>query len=273
VNQVVRTIPVGAGPRAVTAQPGGEDVLVVNSASNSLSIISGADLSVRKTVTSLLGPEAWDIASTARYQGSATDPGTFTYFAYITNRAGNSFSIFESGPTTPTMLGPDDVRAIVTDGPLGPLSQCQGLMSDHLPVRPGVWVTSPGNRSMVRMRLTAFGPPQTPQFPNPAAGARTFEITQQVDPLDPQNPLGIEPVDVCLADNIFLCFNGAAQNHKNNLRFYSPNNPIDFLGRRARLYVANRASGTVSVLDAETLLNTGEIPVPGVTLVTGFHAK
>lgn len=272
-HQIVKTIPVGLGPRGISAQPGGEDILVVNSAGNSLSVISGADLSVRKTVSSLLGPEPWDIASTARYQGSFTNPGTGTYFAYITNRAGNSFSIFESGPTTPTMLGPDDVRAIISSGPLGPILQPQGLMSDHLPVNPGVYVTSPGNRSMVHMQITAFGPPQTPQFPNPAAGARTFEITQQIDPLGSQNPLGVEPVDVCFADNDFLCFLGTAQNHKNNLRFYSPINPIDFLGPRSRLYVANRGSGTVTVLDSQTLLRTAEIPVQGVSIVTGFHSK
>src|SRR5262249_23434401 len=98
VNTVVRTIHVGLGPRGVTVQPGNEDVLVVNSIDNSMSIINASDYTVRKTVTSLLGPEAWDVSSTYRYVGSATNPGTGTYFAYITNRAGNSFSIFESGP-------------------------------------------------------------------------------------------------------------------------------------------------------------------------------
>jgi len=267
-NQITKTIQVGRGPRGVTAQPDGEDVLVVNSSENSLSVISTADLTVRKTVSSLLGPEAWDIASTYRYFGTVFQPGTGTYFAYITNRGGNSFSIFESGPTTPTLLGPDDVRAVITSGPLGPLSLPQGLQTDHFPINPGVFVTSPGNRSLVHMQITAFGPPPTPNFPNPAAGARTFEITQQVDPFDPMNPLGIEPVDVCLADNAFLCFQGTAQNHKNNLRFW-PN--FDMLGRRVRLYVANRGSGTVTVLDATTLLRMTEISVPGVSVLSAFY--
>ena len=59
---------------------------------------------VRKMVLTGIGPDPTDIAATARLYLSTT-----TYFAFITNRGGNSVSVFESGPNWPIVTGPDDV--------------------------------------------------------------------------------------------------------------------------------------------------------------------
>jgi YVTN family beta-propeller protein len=218
---------------------------------------------VRKTVATLIGPDATDISST--YRMPAFPFGTGTYFAFIANRGGNNVAIFESGPSQPTFLGPDDVNIVLTEGPLGPINGPVAVADDRT-FNPGCYFIAADNRTVGRTQLTFFAAPPLPNFPSQGA-LREFRVTSQSDPLDPFKPIGVAPTDICIGDNIFLCqlqLSAPAVNVK-------AATTSGMHGVARRLYVANAGDGTVSVLDATNLLNIGTIPIPGVRLVSTFY--
>ncbi len=267
LHQVVREVPVGLGPRQVTYQPDGEDILVCNQTGNSVTVLDAASLRVRKTLGSLIGPTPWDITST--YRGS-----TGTYFAFITNRDGNSVSVFESGPSTPLFFGPDDVVATFSEGPVAPFESPLGIISNKslrlgYPVfdAPGCIFVCNGNRSLAEIQLTAFQGPPLPNFPSPGE-LRTFRTVLQTDPLSPNNPIGLGPVDLATNDNFGACIYFTTSNTKAWHRFQPPN--PNLLNECNKIYVANRASGTVSVVNRNSGLLQQVIDIPGVSLLEGF---
>jgi YVTN family beta-propeller protein len=246
-HQVIGTIPVGQGPRGIACQPDNEDVIVVNSLSRSLSIISlSENMRVRKTIVNdLLGPEPWEVAITYRLPGPPffIRPGvvgSFTYFAYITNRAGNSVSIFESGPSFPTMFGPDDMRSRIDDLPESPIRQPLGISWDF---REGAWFVNNGDGTVARVDLTFSDLPPNPYFPNPRPN-RLFGIVQRTA------SLGSGATDIAMTSSIFPC-TGAL--------------PLALSG-----YVAVPGSGQVVQFDATNATILKRIPVGNVTTVTTF---
>jgi hypothetical protein len=105
----LKRVKVGSGPRAVAANPDGEDVLVCNYSANTVSILSQSSGNVRKTLTSngILRP--YDVAVGMREStlGPAFQSGT--YHAYISNFGGNNVLIFESGPDGLAGIGYDNI--------------------------------------------------------------------------------------------------------------------------------------------------------------------
>jgi len=268
-HQVIREVPVGLGPKALTVQPDTEDILVCNQIGNSVSIVKYSTFAVRKTLATLIGPTPWDITST--YRGS-----TATYFAFITNRDGGNVSVFESGPSTPTFLGPDDVVTVISEGPVASFDIPMGIVSNKslraagIPVldAPGCLFVCNGNRSLAEIQLTAFQPPPLPNFPSPGE-LRTFSVVLQTDPTVPgDNPIGLSPTDIALNDNINSCFYLTASNTKAWHRFPPTIPPL--LNNCNKVLVANTASGTVSVINRRNGLLIKTIPVPGVNLLEGF---
>jgi len=104
-HQVIQETKVGQGPSAMAWQPEGEDLLVVNSRSNSLSIIGGSDLAVRKTLINQINRPI-DIVCTLRPVGVGWN--IQIYHAYILSQSGQ-ISIYESGPDGPNGIGFDNV--------------------------------------------------------------------------------------------------------------------------------------------------------------------
>ena len=85
---------VGNRPRGIAWETLNEDILVCNEIENSVSVLSAANLEVRKVVSSQLNLP-FDVAITPRqlcwgYQRNV-------YFAYILNRNGQ-VAVFERGP-------------------------------------------------------------------------------------------------------------------------------------------------------------------------------
>jgi hypothetical protein len=110
----LKRVKVGSGPRAVAANPDGEDVLVCNYAGNTISILSQSSGNVRKTLTSngLLRP--YDVAVGMREYTGGPAFQSGTYHAYISNFGGNNVLIYESGPDGIAGLGYDNIIGDVT---------------------------------------------------------------------------------------------------------------------------------------------------------------
>ncbi|MFN0007755.1 MAG: YncE family protein [Planctomycetota bacterium] len=135
-HQVVQETIVGNRPRGVAWDPSNEDILVCNENENTMSIISAASLTVRKTVRSQLnGP--FDVAITPRQLAWGFNRNV--YFAYVLNRSGR-VAIFESGPNTVNGWGYDDIIGIAPSTFLNP----KAIQPDHVDLRSGVWIAHEG---------------------------------------------------------------------------------------------------------------------------------
>lgn len=245
---------VGRGPRAIAAQPDGEDVVVLNTFDDTLSLLSPANgYEVRKVVASSVGPDAYDVAVTARAAAYPAGPGT--WFAYVTNRSSDSISIFESGPSFPIFLGPDDILTVLQDSNGFPIRRPTGMQTDLVTgyAGEGMWYVNSEDGSVGHIGLQAIGPPPSPYFPSPSP-TRVFATLSRVP------GLGVGASDLALADNVQLC---------------SPLGPIGNLRRdvgqlRApvRGYVV--VDDAIAVFDARHGLDTGiRIPVPGIRTLAG----
>lgn len=131
-HQVVATTQVGDAPCGIAWEAGGEDVLVCNEGSSSVSILSAATLTVRKTVRrGLEGPFA--VATTQRQAGFGH--GRNVYFAYVLDRAGR-VSLFESGPSGVNGWGYDDVVLRTSFA----FPRAKAIQADPLRLESGVWI-------------------------------------------------------------------------------------------------------------------------------------
>jgi len=108
-HSVVKTVPVGAGPSGIAWEPGNEDILVCNTLSNSVSVISTAGLAVRKTLSNQLASPI-DVAITPRQLGIGMQ--RYVYFAYVLN-ANGTVSVFESGPDGVNGWGYDEIIGVL----------------------------------------------------------------------------------------------------------------------------------------------------------------
>ncbi|MBI3847944.1 MAG: Ig-like domain-containing protein [Planctomycetes bacterium] len=259
-HQVIRSIPVGSGPRGIAAQPDGEDVIVCNSLGNSLSIISLMNgFTVRKTVSSnLIGPDPYDVCCTYRLP-SFVFGGSQTYFGYVTNRAGNSISIFESGPDFPLLIGPDDVRTRVDDSPTAHIRRPNGVSWD---TRQGAWYVNNEDGTVGHMDLVFIGPPPNPYFPNPAPN-RVFQV-RTVTP-----PFGLGASDITLGNNYTLC------NCITNTKTYIQCQGAVNISPPVRAYIAMQGTGEVLVFDPSSpdLNPLARIPAGGPTIVTTYFEQ
>jgi hypothetical protein len=107
-HQVVKTTPVGRGPRGLEWDPGNEDILVCNENESSLSIISAFTFNVRKTVFSHLN-QPFDVVISQRQAGFGYLRNV--YFGWVLNRNGD-LTIFESGPNGVNGWGYDDTIGV-----------------------------------------------------------------------------------------------------------------------------------------------------------------
>ena len=110
----IKRIKVGTGPRAVSCDPDGEDVFVLNYAANSISILNQTTGNVRKTLISNGIDRPYDMAVGMREYvgGPAFQSGT--YHGYVSNFGGDNVLVYESGPSGLAGIGFDNIIAGVT---------------------------------------------------------------------------------------------------------------------------------------------------------------
>jgi len=134
-NIIAETI-VGHRPRGIAWEPRDEDILVCNEADSSVSVISAAALTVRKTVSSQLdGP--FDVVITPRQLCWGFQRQV--YFGWVLNRSGR-LAIYESGPNTVNGWGYDNIIGIANQTFTLPKT----MQPDHVDLRGGVWIVHEG---------------------------------------------------------------------------------------------------------------------------------
>ncbi|HVS08997.1 MAG TPA: hypothetical protein VMS76_03915, partial [Planctomycetota bacterium] len=107
-HQVLKTVPVGQGPRGIAWDPGNEDILVCNELDDTLSVISAKSLQVRKVAKAHLD-RPFDVCITQRQYGFGYNRNV--YFGWILNRNGD-LTLFESGPNGINGWGYDDTIGV-----------------------------------------------------------------------------------------------------------------------------------------------------------------
>jgi hypothetical protein len=135
-HQVVHETVVGTLPRGLAWDPLNEDILVCNEIESTVSILSAANLEVRKVVSSQLNLP-FDVAITPRQLCWGFN--RYVYFGYILNRNG-SVAMFESGPNTVNGWGYDNVIGIATSTFQNP----KAIQPDPDDLRSAVWIAHEG---------------------------------------------------------------------------------------------------------------------------------
>jgi hypothetical protein len=104
-HQVIKTTTVGSGPTGIAWEPGNEDIFVCNQGEDTVSVISGFTLEVRKVLRNQIARPI-DVALTPRQGAFGFLRGV--YFGYILNQNGR-VAFFESGPDGVNGFGFDDI--------------------------------------------------------------------------------------------------------------------------------------------------------------------
>lgn len=104
-HQIIRITPVGTGPTGIAWESANEDIFVCNQGEGTVSIISGFDLKVRKTLRNQISRPI-EVSLTPRQTTFGFARGV--YFGYILNQGG-TIAVFESGPDGLNGIGFDNV--------------------------------------------------------------------------------------------------------------------------------------------------------------------
>ncbi|HHI79064.1 MAG TPA: YncE family protein [Planctomycetes bacterium] len=277
-HQIISEAKVGRGPTGIAWQPEGEDVLVVNSLDDSMSIIGGADLKVRKTILRGINKPI-EVAVTPRQVNLGWQTGI--YFAYILNGDG-TVAVFESGPDGINGIGFDNVIGVPNDAKFRGATTIQ---PDILSANSAVWVANTdanGFGVVTHLELTAspLGPlpidaSQGGFILPPTFRQRVWTVNGVLGgaKADATNRLsGNDPVDIAL-DDIYNV--GALPDLRStfisNLTYadhsgkgmLKAGNTIASLPRY--LLVALGDVGKVDVVELDTGLVLARIAAPGVT--------
>jgi hypothetical protein len=289
-HQILGETKVGRGPTALSWQPEGEDLLVVNSLSSNMSILRGSDLSLRKTVSGLIN-NPLDVVVTHR-QAGVVGFQTGIYFAYILNGNG-SVAIFESGPDGVNGIGFDDVVGIPATATF---RGARRMMNDIASLNSAVWVahldeTNLGQVSHLELTSSTVG--ALPISPNsggfilpPTFRQRDWTITGRLGGAAPTTPVkdrfsGNSVIDLALDEmNNLGTFPEPQSTQISNLVYADhsaksqlrilPNNQVVPAVTSRFLFIALSDVGKVDVVEVGTGQVVRSIDVPGVRVVSSY---
>ena len=263
-HSVVSRVPVGTGPRGLAFEPSNEDLLVCNTGDDTVSIISPASFTVRKTVPALVA-EPFELVVLPRMTEFAFRRDV--YFAYILGRDGR-VALFESGPDGPNGIGFDTVVGlldpiflapktiqidplnldasayVVHEGPIDPMTNTPGAIGD-------------GAITRLRMGSALTGPMPIAGL-SPSIRHMNFEVIEVASESGGQ--LSGIPVDIAFDDQVneghlratpgvFGVGAGAPVNGKSPLRGAgSLADPFRAASRPQHLFAAIAGQGLIDVL-------------------------
>ncbi len=203
-HTIIGQTKVGSGAEEMAWEPEGEDLIVLNRRANSISIINGADLTLRKTLTSRIN-DPIDIVITARQQGIGFQTGV--YFAYILNRNG-SIAVFESGPDGINGIGFDDIIGLPEEAKF---KNATAIQPDIRSFNSALWVAHQdtsglGQISLLELFSSPIGalPIQQQQggiIQSPTFRQREWKVTGRFGGQSPTTPIkdrlsGKDPIDI-----------------------------------------------------------------------------
>lgn len=171
----INTITVGANPRGITVTPNNEDLIVINSGSNSVSFVDVATQTQRIELSVGLGPR--DVFATNRMLCMGC---TLAYEAYVTNFFTNSVSVYESDSVS-VMVNNGLNGKIFTEvsGFQGPSGGCWNRFSTpsltpNVLIQ-GAYIANTTGTTIQHLALVNFGLSPPPGFPG-VPEFRTFQI-------------------------------------------------------------------------------------------------
>ena len=268
-GKLIRMIPVGSGPDAITVGTSGEDVLVVNRLENSASIIQLSKINstnpIRLTIAGNIGPECVDVCSTGRIPALPPLWPTLPWYAYFCNLGANNISVFEGGPQQISGYGRDNIIQVVNGFPT-PTALNSDEMSaatavQHEPIDPGTsltgcWVTC-GDGTVKHLRASRF---KYSQFPNPPPSqiGVDYEIASVVK-------VGARPKDVVIRDPFLVC-------QTNNNKAMPDQVATGQAVAPARSYVVN-GDGTVSIINLAIGKEILRLPGIGVLKLAAYYTN
>ncbi len=289
-HTVVGETRVPAGPTAIAWQPDGEDIAVVSTQSNSVSILGALDFQVRKTVTGFLSSPI-DVALTPRYQTTGFASGI--YFGYILNENGN-IAIYESGPDGVNGIGFNDVVGIV---PNANFRRPRAVKLDYTSSNSGVYIAHVDESGLGQLsRLELFASPVGPIPISPNSGGfilpptfrqKEWQVTQRFGGSNATTPgkdllSGNAPVDFT-TDEMFNRGSGFGQVTPFNSTIplppwtHSSKDAIKVIGGGAVLpfnpklfFIALGDTGKLDIFEVDTGKRIRTIDVPGITTVASY---
>jgi len=286
-HQVVTETRVDTGPTAIAWQPDGEDLCVVSTDANQLSIISALDFTVRRTLGGFLNAPI-DVVATERYTATGNVSGV--YNAYVLNSNG-SVAIYESGPDGVNGIGFNDIIGSVTNVSfpraksmiLDPLAQQGGVMIGH--------TDDSGLGQVSRLTLTSSPPGPLPLNPAssgfilpPTFRQKQWSVVQRIggtpSPGSFVDPFtGNSIIDLCTDDMInngglqgqgsIYVPTGSATPFIHSGKHTIKAGPVFALTPRL-LFVALSDVGNVDVFELQTGTRVQTISAPGVRVVANY---
>ena len=264
-GDLIRLVPVGNGPLGVAAQPNGEDILICNRLSKTVSVIAVTDLGnpgspVRVDVQA---GDPFEVAAGARLTNLL-----LPYYAFITNPGTSEVVIFESGPPQTNGFGRDQVVEVV-----GQLPIPMGISTDQWfntstyqnPVpfndsMTGAYVVLNGDASVVHLKATRFSIPFFPN-PPPALVEARFEVGTTFR-------VGTSPNSVCVDNNVLWC--GTPEGKQWPFVDTRPNPPVTAVP--ARIYVSN-GDGSIGVYEIRTGREIVTLKADGARRLFGYYKQ
>lgn len=278
-----------SGPTALSWQPDGEDLLVLSTINNAMTIISALDYRIRKEVTGFLN-QPIEVVVTERYQRHGNTSGL--YYAYILNSNG-TVAIYESGPDGVNGIGFNEIISLVTNETF---PRARSMYYDTYAGNGGVFighVDESGLGQISRLWLTATPVGQLPLQQNtggfvrpPTYRQKEWTVTQRFGGLQPNVPRseflsGNTVVDIC-TDDIFNNGGGYGQgtpfnaafvttpfNHSGKHQIKAGNAPVPATAPKL-LFLALSDVGKVDVFEIQSGTRITTIDVPGVRVVANY---
>lgn len=288
-HQIVGETRVEQGPTGIAWQPDGEDVFVVSTDSDFLSILSAQDFTVRRSLGGFLnGPI--DVIVTERYLGSGNQSGL--YFAYILNSNG-SIAVYESGPDGVNGIGFNDLIGTITNVTF---PRARSMIYDATAATNfgGVYVghvdeSGAGMVSRLTMVSSPIGVLPIQQYSGgfffpPTYRTREWAVTQRYGGFTPGTPVrdqlsGNSVIDMCTDNMVNL---GGL---RGQLSVFAPlgsfETPYIHSGKHVRkigtpayfprlMFVALSDTGRVDVFEMATSTRIATLSIPGVRVVADY---
>ena len=292
-HQIVGETRLDAGPTAIAWQPDGEDILCVSADANLLSIVSGLDFSLRRTVGGFLNLPI-DLVVTPRFITTGNTSGL--YYAYILN-ANGTLAVYESGPDGVNGIGFNDIIGAVTNVSF---PRARSMVYDNAANLGGVLIghtDDAGLGQVSRLALTAS--PNGQLQLNPISGGfilpptfrqKEWTVTQRIGGLSQTSPgqiqlSGNSIIDLCVDD---LLNNGGLLGQGNAFAPSYTATPFQHSGKHLLkavpggalpvvtprlLFVATSDTGKVDVIELQTSAKLATISVPGVRVVANYFRQ
>jgi hypothetical protein len=289
-NTVVTETRVERGPTAIAWQPDGEDVLVVSTESNFMTVISALDFTVRRSVSGFLNAPI-DIVVTERYQTTGNNSGV--YYAYMLN-ANGTIAVYESGPDGVNGIGFNDGIGTI---PNANFTRARTMAYDFSSSNSSILVghvDQQGLGQVSRLTLTSSPNGQLPLNPSsggfvqpPTYRTKEWTVLQRFGGLNATTPVrdllsGNSVIDLATDDlrnqggalGQTTLFNGTAANTP---YFHSGKHALKVVGGGAikasaprLLFIALSDVGKVDVMEILTGRKVATISVPGVRVVSSY---